>query len=201
MNPAPQAAIGSHQIRAVYDNEVIRVYQAYNHDIADPALRHQRFVSPPFKMTRMTWIKPSFLWMMYRAGWGRKDDGQARILAIDISREGFDWAVANGCLSQRPDNMTEQDWAQHKRSSPVRIQWDPERDIHLQPLRHRSIQIGLSGDAVQRYVQEWTRHITDITELAHRIGDLVAQGDLAAAQTLLPTERPYLMTPRPSASA
>ncbi|WP_141653813.1 DUF4291 family protein, partial [Erwinia billingiae] len=31
------------------------------------------FASPPFSMTRMTWIKPSFLWMMYRSGWGMKD--------------------------------------------------------------------------------------------------------------------------------
>ncbi|WP_422570328.1 DUF4291 family protein, partial [Erwinia billingiae] len=29
----------------------------------------------------MTWIKPSFLWMMYRSGWGMKDPGQKRILA------------------------------------------------------------------------------------------------------------------------
>lgn len=41
-----------------------------------------------FKMDRMTWIKPSFLWMMYRSGWATKKD-QERILAIDIKREGF----------------------------------------------------------------------------------------------------------------
>ncbi|MDI8083747.1 DUF4291 domain-containing protein [Salmonella enterica subsp. enterica serovar Kentucky] len=26
----------------------------------------------------MTWIKPSFLWMMYRSHWGTKDPGQKR---------------------------------------------------------------------------------------------------------------------------
>ena len=65
------------QIRAVYGEKTIRVYQAYNHEIADTALDAGRFVSPPFKLTRMTWIKPSFLWMMYRSGWGMKDAGQA----------------------------------------------------------------------------------------------------------------------------
>ena len=39
----------------------------------------------------MTWIKPSFLWMMYRAGWGYKDDNQRRILAIDLDRADFEW--------------------------------------------------------------------------------------------------------------
>lgn len=46
----------------------------------------------------MTWIKPSFLWMAYRSGWGRKP-GQERVLRIDITREGFEWALANSCLS------------------------------------------------------------------------------------------------------
>jgi hypothetical protein len=55
------------QIRAVYDDEVIRVYQAYSYSIAAAALQKGTFVSPPFKLDRMTWIKPSFLWMMYLA--------------------------------------------------------------------------------------------------------------------------------------
>jgi hypothetical protein len=59
--------IPTRQIRAQYDDSVIRVYQAYSDAIADVALERQTFVSPPFKMERMTWIKPSFLWMMYRA--------------------------------------------------------------------------------------------------------------------------------------
>lgn len=46
----------------------------------------------------MTWIKPSFLWMMYRCGWGTKE-GQETVLAVDISRRGFDWALKHSCLS------------------------------------------------------------------------------------------------------
>jgi hypothetical protein len=89
------SAIPLRQIQAVYDNETIRVYQAYSDAIADSALAHGTFVSPPFKMERMTWIKPSFLWMMYRAGWGFKAPGENRIWAIDITREGFEWALAH----------------------------------------------------------------------------------------------------------
>src|SRR5262245_29151916 len=89
------------QIRAFYDDQVIRVYQAYSNAIADAALRQGTFVSPPFKLDRMTWIKPSFLWMMYRCGWGYKDSGQERVLAIDISRSGFEWALEHSCLSHQ----------------------------------------------------------------------------------------------------
>ena len=52
-------------IYAVFDDKTIRVYQAYNNEIADEALKLGKFGSK-FSLTRMTWIKPSFLWMMYR---------------------------------------------------------------------------------------------------------------------------------------
>jgi hypothetical protein len=61
-------------IRAAYNNDTITVYQAFNERIATLAINNQTFVSPPFKKERMTWIKPSFLWMMYRAGWGTKEN-------------------------------------------------------------------------------------------------------------------------------
>jgi hypothetical protein len=44
------------------------------------------------------WIKPSFLWMMYRCGWATKPL-QERVLAVEITRTGFEWALAHSCLS------------------------------------------------------------------------------------------------------
>lgn len=179
------------QIRASYDDRTIRVYQAYPNAIADAALTHGTFVSPPFKMERMTWIKPSFLWMMYRSGWGQKDPGQNRILAIDISREGFEWAIAHSCQSHPSNSMSHEEWRLVKQNAPVRIQWDPERDLLLQPQMHRSIQIGLSKQAVDLYVREWIKHITDVTSLAHRIYALVRSRQLDEAKRNLPHEEPY----------
>jgi len=183
--------IPNQQIRAMYDADTIRVYQAFSDTIAKSALAHGTFVSPPFKMERMTWIKPSFLWMMYRAGWGFKDAGQQRILAIDITREGFEWALAHSCPSHPAPGMPEQEWAALKETSPVRIQWDPERDLHHNPLPYRAIQIGLSKEAVSLYVSQWIRRITDVTPLAHAIHALVSRGELEQAQSLLPAERAY----------
>lgn len=47
-------------IRALYDNDYIIIYQAFNKYIAQSAVDNQSFISPPFKKERMTWIKPSF---------------------------------------------------------------------------------------------------------------------------------------------
>jgi len=191
MQPAAIADIPLRQIRAVYDDTTIRVYQAYSDAIADSALHHGRFVSPPFKMERMTWIKPSFLWMMYRAGWGLKDEGQKRILAIDITREGFEWALAHSCGSHLPVGMSGDEYAALKQRCPVRVQWDPERDIHLQPLAHRAIQIGLSKEAVPLYMNDWTRKITEVTAMAQEVQALVQEGQLQEAANKLPVERAY----------
>lgn len=91
------------EIRAVYTQESIRVYQAYSHEIADEALRLGTFGNK-FSMDRMTWIKPSFLWMMYRCGWGTKDN-QERILAIDIKRSAFDYIVQNAVISSYKEEL------------------------------------------------------------------------------------------------
>jgi hypothetical protein len=75
----------THQVRAVFTEKTITVYHAYPAGIAVPALKASTFVAP-FKRTRMTWIKPSFLWMMYRSGWATKTD-QERILYPSRSPE------------------------------------------------------------------------------------------------------------------
>ena len=109
------------------------VYQAYPPEIAEPAVAAGRFV-PPFKRERVTWIKPSLLWMAYRCGWATKP-GQERVLAIEITRDGFEWALAHACLSHfEPGTYADHDaWAATLRTSPVRIQWDPERDSTSRP--------------------------------------------------------------------
>ncbi|MEV5954156.1 DUF4291 domain-containing protein [Streptomyces sp. NPDC051987] len=180
-----------HEIRATYGPSTITVYQAYSPQLGLPAAREGRFPTT-WKRDRMTWIKPSFLWMMYRCGWGAKE-GQETVLAVEISRDGFEWALRNACLSSyvrgvHPDRAA---WQRQLKRAPARVQWDPERDLHLQPLPYRSLQLGLSGEATRRYADEWTVTIRDVTPLAHEIHALVAVGDLASATRLLPQERPY----------
>lgn len=179
-------------IRAVYDDETITVYQAYNKIIAESAVQNQTFVSPPFKKDRMTWIKPSFLWMMYRSGWATKEN-QERILSIRIKRTGFEWALQNSCLSHFDDKLysSHEKWETELKKSPVRIQWDPEKDILLQPLPHRSIQIGLSGIAVEKYTSEWIVTINDITEYSQKLHRLIKENQLSQAKSQLPLEIPY----------
>ena len=74
-------------------------------------------------------------------------------------------------------------------ASPVRVQWDPERDLHFNPLNHRSIQIGLSDHAVDHYIDNWITQITDVTDLAYEIGAAVKRQDLDGARSLRATTK------------
>jgi hypothetical protein len=144
---------------------------------------------------RMTWIKPSFLWMMYRSSWGSAA-GQERVLAIQIRREGFEWALAHSVLSGYDGRVhaSRDEWKREMRRSSVRIQWDPERDLDLQPMPDRSLQVGLRGEAVHRYMDEWIVGIDDVTGLSHAVHALTREGLTAEAGRLLPAERPYPLT-------
>ncbi|WP_329485755.1 DUF4291 domain-containing protein [Kitasatospora sp. NBC_01246] len=180
-----------HQIRASYTDTTVTVYQAYAPEIGLPAALDGRFPAA-WRRDRMTWIKPSFLWMMYRCGWAGKE-GQETVLAVEITREGFEWALENACLAHyqpglHPDRG---DWKRRLKRAPARVQWDPERDLHLRPLAHRSLQLGLTGEAAERYAEEWIVSIRDVTALAQAIHAHVRDGALDAARQLLPAERPY----------
>ncbi|KAF9891050.1 hypothetical protein FE257_004985 [Aspergillus nanangensis] len=174
-------------IRAKFTAKTITVYQAYSPTIADAAVGAQKFV-PPFRRERMTWIKPSFLWMAYRSGWATKTH-QECVLAIEITREGFEWALRHSCLSHGATDTAQ--FREKLRKSPVRVQWDPERDVLLRPLGYRAIQIGLGGESVDQYVDDWIVSITDVTEKMRQIEQYLKDGDVEAARAGLPEELEY----------
>ncbi len=177
------------RILANYNKTTIRVYQAYNNKIADEALKLGKY-GDSFKMDRMTWIKPSFLWMMYRSGWGTKIN-QERILAIDIKREGFDNIILNAVLSTYNENVycTYNEWKDKLSRSLVRCQWDPDRDINGNAIARRTIQLGIKGQMVNMYVDKWIERITDITEDVKKLKTIKDNNKLNIG--LLPNEKEY----------
>ncbi|MFF0415145.1 DUF4291 domain-containing protein [Kitasatospora sp. NPDC004745] len=176
------------EIRADFDDRTIVLYQAYAPAVAEPALAAGRFV-PPFSFGRMTWIKPSFRWLMHRSNWAQKP-GQTRVLAVRITREGWEEALARAV-------PTTADPAGLGRAE-VHVQWDPERTLRGAALNHYSIQVGVGRSLIRTFAEEWVTGITDLTPRVHRIAALVRTGQSARAQRLLPPERPY---PAPAALA
>ncbi|GAA4609987.1 DUF4291 domain-containing protein [Actinoallomurus liliacearum] len=185
----------TYEIRADHDRTSIVVYQAYRPEIGRPAVERGRF-GPPFSRTRMTWIKPSFLWLMARSDWARKP-GQEMILAVRISREGWEEALSQAVPTHADRRLYRDgtEWRAAFKHARVHVQWDPERTLRGQPLDARSIQVGLSRHVIDRYADEWILDIQDMTPLARKIQRLLHDGASAKAGALVPRERVYPLDP------
>ncbi|KAJ9668852.1 hypothetical protein H2201_001098 [Coniosporium apollinis] len=176
------------QIRALYDDDTITVYQAYSSTIADAAVASQRLnASPDFATgTRMTWIKPSWCWMLYRSGYSYKDSRQERILALRMRHADFLSLLRDAHVNEgdRLPGSCKERWVKHGGGAEgkearrkervaewrkVTVQWDPERSPRIGKLAHRSIQIGISPALVGRWVREMIVGIEDVTDRAREL--------------------------------
>ena len=175
-------------ILAYFDATTLYVYQAYRPAIADYAVSHQRF-GGEFSFGRMSWIKPNFLWMMYRSGWAGKE-GQERILAVRLNRSFFD-ELLRAAVPSSYEQLTypsRQDWAEAVKNSDVRLQWDPDHDPAGRPLERRALQLGLRGYALQRYATDEIVSITDMTDFVIEQRNRLSE----PATLLMPEERVYI---------
>jgi hypothetical protein len=174
---------GRHML-AQFDAESVVVYQAYNPAIGHFAARHGYF-GGGFSMSRMSWIKPNFLWMMYRSGWGTKEN-QEVTLAVRLMRAAFDEILALAVPSSfAPDVYeTHEAWKRAVTGSDVRLQWDPDHDPAGRPLERRAIQLGLRGEVLARYARDWLLGIEDISDFVRE----------QKANAVAPYE--WLVTPR-----
>jgi hypothetical protein len=152
---------------ATFDDQTVVVYQAFRRSIADEAVADQRF-GAKFSLTRMSWIKPGFLWMMYRSGWASKED-QQRILAVRVRRDAFDRWLAGGVPSSFDGTAfpSSDAWKAAVQRSSVRVQWDPDHDPAGKALARRAVQIGLRGPALVEYSSQAIVAIDDITVFVH----------------------------------
>lgn len=174
-------------ILAQFSSDTVTVYQAYRPAIGHFAARHGRF-GGEYSFSRMSWIKPNFLWMMYRSGWGTKPD-QEVTLALHLKREGFEALLAAAVASSFGASAfgTQEEWAEAVQRSDVRLQWDPDHDPRGVPLKRRAIQLGLRGSTLQRLNEEWLLGVDDISAFVQ--GQRAHASDLSALQT--PREEVY----------
>lgn len=129
--------------------------------------------------------------MMYRSDWSKRE-GQNRILAIEITRFGFDTIVEKAVLSSYNANIygNRQTWKESLKLSDVRCQWDPDRDIYGNPLPERTIQLGIRGESTWRYINKWIVSISDITEFVKEIR-LKKEKKIDDITKYLPYEKEY----------
>jgi hypothetical protein len=171
-------------VLAQYDDDAVVVYQAYRPSIGRSAVADQRFGGGGFSLSRMSWIKPNFLWMMYRCGWAAKE-GQEVVLAVWLQRAAFERILAAAVPSTyHPDAYPDRAaWSRAVKASEVRMQWDPDHHPSGSPVERRAIQLGLRGGMLAGYACDWIVEIQDITPQVQALRAALTSGGLAALAT------------------
>jgi hypothetical protein len=177
-------------VLAHYDAETIVVYQAYRPSISAHALKHRTF-GEDFSYGRMSWIKPNFLWMMYRSGWGTKEDQEA-VLGLKLRRRFFDEILASAVASTFGASgfSSHGDWASAVAKSEVRLQWDPDHNPRGCALPRRAIQLGLRGSVLEAFGRCELIDVIDMTAFVGAQREELQRNGVAGLT--MPVERTYV---------
>jgi len=179
---------GKH-ILAQFDDETVILYQAYRPETGRFAATHGTF-GLGFSYNRMSWVKPNFLWMMYRSGWGTKVN-QEVTLALRVRRVFFDSLLAAAVPSVWDHGLfaNEEEWSREVRRSEVRLQWDPDHDPFGKKQERRAIQLGLRGQMLKAFGKQELVEVSDISEFVTGQREKLAANGQSALLT--PRERVY----------
>jgi hypothetical protein len=177
-------------ILAHHDDQSIIVYQAYRPSIGRFTVERGDF-GGGFSLSRMSWIKPNFLWMMYRCGWGTKE-GQEIILGLRLRRTFFDSILAQAVQSSYYEGHfpSREQWQAALATSDVRLQWDPDHDPSGAKLERRAIQLGLRGEVLEALSKRELLEVIDMTEFVAEQRPHAASSGFAGLRT--PVESVYV---------
>lgn len=176
-------------ITAHQQDDMLVVYQAYNNRIADFAIENQYLGGDAFSYNRMSWIKPNFLWMMYRCGWAGKEN-QERVLALWIAKAHFDTILGEAVFSSFNPKVysSHEHWKSELAAKEVRLQWDPHHDLYGNKMEPRAIQLGLKGTILENFGRNQIALIEDVTDFAKDQNAALANDPLSVC---LPKETIY----------
>ncbi|MGB0521777.1 MAG: DUF4291 family protein [Flammeovirgaceae bacterium] len=161
------------KVMAAFDEEGVYVYQAFKPKVVAIAVEKGTF-GKGFGLDRITWIKPSFAWMLQRSKYATKHRMEA-IAKIKLSHEAWLEILTQSVETQYTGKYweTEDEWQRQLNKSDVIHQWDPERDLVGRKLDQAAIQIGIRGEVIRKYVSEYIIGVEDVTDLAKTIGKSV----------------------------
>jgi hypothetical protein len=178
------------QIIGYQEDEQIVVYQAYNPAIASYAVANQVLGGSAYSYNRMSWIKPSFLWMMYRCGWAAKEN-QKNVLALWINKSVLEEILENAVFSSYHAKyyLNEDAWKNELARKTVRLQWDPDHDPYGNKITRRAIQLGLKGSVLEKFGKQQINKIEDITDFVRAQKQHLDNKQLHLLE--VPVERPW----------
>ncbi|MEP6845038.1 MAG: DUF4291 domain-containing protein [Panacibacter sp.] len=174
------------------DENLIVVYQAYKSSIADFAVNNQYLGGSDYSYSRMSWIKPNFLWMMYRCGWAEKEN-QERVLAFWVDKTDFENILKEAVLSSFDQKYYDNydHWKSELNSKEVRLQWDPDHDPFGNKVERRAVQLGLRGKMLKKFGRQQIKRVENITDFVKQQKQLLDGNQMD--KLLVPVETIFRM--------
>lgn len=178
-------------IYADYDDEGVFIYQAFKPKIVAVAVELGKF-GKGFGVDRISWIKPSLGWMLRRSKYASKHRMNA-IARVKLDHQSWLEILDQSIPTHFDENRfsTEYEWQSALKNSDVIHQWDPERSLKGERLDRQAIQVGLRGDVLKKYKEEYVIGVEDITDLAKKIGYAVKHNQSMPNYT--PHEKEYFV--------
>ena len=101
--------------------------------------------------------------------------------------------MKNAVLSsfRETSDLSKEEWKSKLENSEVRCQWDPDKDIYGNPIGRREIQLGIKGEMVKKYINDWIVNITDITDRVIKMRNSIQNGTFS--ESMLPQEKKYIL--------
>lgn len=151
-------------VRATFDSDVVVVWQAHSHEVADAALRAGRFGGKAWRTDRVTRFRVSLPSLLARNGWATRE-GRERILAVRLQREGFDTMLRQAVHAGYEPEIyaTRNTWHLATRYGHVVVAWHPDVDPSGAELGRETLRIGVRDAALERFTREWVVGIEDWT--------------------------------------
>lgn len=160
-------------LRATFDASRVVVWQAHGAEIADHALAHGRFGGAGWRRDRLTGFRLSLPSLLARSDWGRAE-GRERILAVSLSRDGFDALVHQAVLAENDPSVypSAASWRLATRYANVTVAWHPDVDLGGVELPWQTPRFGVRDRAMERFsesivaIEDWTGHLSNPSTLA-----------------------------------
>ena len=84
------------------------------------------------------------------------------------------------------DNAT---WKRELEHSNIQLQWEPYHDLYGNKTDRKAVKIGVNGDMLQRFNNEWIQEIRNITPFVQEQQELVKADNIGKVR--IPRERAY----------
>ena len=120
-----------------------------------------------------------------------KKENQENVLAIKMTRAGFDEILRYAVMTTfyKQIYADSEAWKQQLDSSDVQLQWEAYHDLLGNKTDRKAVKIGIKGEILQRYNNEWIQEIQNITPYVQEQQLLIKTNQLNNLR--LPSERAY----------